>query len=71
MVEQLNSNNVSLIVNKDLTHCVYREMEDIVVPMLDFYKNKFQQDAVMDNYRVESRASLLDICVERNALLRL
>ena len=71
MVENLGSDKISLIVNKDLGHCTYSEIRDIVLPTFDFYKKKYMLENVMEEDKVVNKANLLNANLETISIIRI
>ena len=48
MVKRLSSNKINLVVNPSLEHCWYSEVDDLLLPLKEFYSFGFGKAKVMD-----------------------
>lgn len=71
MVKALKSSKISLVVNKKLTHSCYGETEDLILPMAQFFSQKYPGQPVMETGLVDNRAALYNLTPESNLLLKL
>ena len=48
MHSNLDNDMISMILKPDLEHCKYCDYNDLLVPMCEFYQEKFNDQRVLD-----------------------